>query len=217
MYSLRLFHDTVPAATACRPVYGQHMILYVLRGSAYINNELVTSDSAKYCMDTANIMSADEETVIWRFELLPTAAPLCYAEGEGVKSVLKIQRRVRMFDLTPRTQWLFRLDCIYDNLGSTGLHSHPGSGIRCLLSGDLHVRGTIGEESDNVNQGDTWYEEGSYPIVSSTHGTEPSAFLRGMVLPVEYATYPDTAMWIEGAKSVQSSWKSYSQQVVRLR
>ena len=45
---------------------------------------------------------------------------------------------------------------------------------------------------------------------------DPSDFLRGMVLPVEYAEYPDTAMWIEGLKSVQSSWKSYSQQIVRL-
>lgn len=217
MYSLRLFHDTIPANTKAEPVNGQHMILYVLRGTAIINDETVMADSAKYCEDVAYVSSGNEETVVWRFELLPTASPLFYMTGAGVKSVLKMNRRVRMFDLSPRTQWLFRLDCIYDNLGSTGLHSHPGSGIRCLLGGNLHVRGTIGEESDNVKQGDTWYEEGSYPIVSTTYGEDPTAFLRGMVLPVEYAQYPDTAMWIEGAKVVQSSWKSYSQQVVRLR
>lgn len=217
MYSLRLFHDTIPAGTAAEPVNGQHMILYVLRGSAVINDEAVSADTAKYCEDTAYVEAGSEETVIWRFELLPTCTPPAYMKGNGIKSILKMQRRVRMFELSARTQWLFRLDCIYDNLGSTGLHSHPGSGIRCLLSGDLHVRGAIGEESDNEKQGDTWYEEGSYPIISSTHGTEPSAFLRGMVLPAEYAEYPDTAMWIEGSKSVQSSWKSYSQQVVRLR
>ena len=122
-----------------------------------------------------------------------------------------------MFELTPRTKWLFRLDCIYDNQGSTGLHSHPGSGIRCLLSGNLHVRSSIGEESDNIRQGDCWYEEGSYPIVSTTDKGTTSSFLRGMVLPMEYAEYPDTAMWIEGKKSVISSWKSYAQEVVRLR
>jgi len=217
MYSLRLFHDTIPANVKAEPVYGQHMILYVLRGKAYINDELVEADTAKYCEEVAYVAAGDEETVVWRFELLPTADPLCYMSGDGIKSILKIKRRVRMFDLAPRSQWLFRLDCIYDNLGSTGLHSHPGSGIRCLLSGELHVRGTIGEESDNVKQGDTWYEEGSYPIVSTNFSDTPSAFLRGMVLPVEYDKYPDTAMWIEGAKAVQSSWKSYSQQVVRLR
>ena len=119
--------------------------------------------------------------------------------------------------IIPQNKMAFQTDCIYDNLGSTGLHSHPGSGIRCLLKGNLHVRGVIGESSDNEKEGDAWYEEGSYPIISTTYGDDPAAFLRGMVLPVEYDQYPDTAMWIEGSKSVQSSWKGYAQQVVMLR
>ena len=73
------------------------------------------------------------------------------------------------------------------------------------------------ECSDNTKTGDAWYEEGSYPIISTTYGDEPAAFLRGMILPVEYDEYPDTAMWIEGEKKVQSSWKNYSQQVIMLR
>ena len=101
MYSLRLFHDTMPANTKAEPVYGQHMILYGLRGTAYINDEAVAADTAKYCEDVAYISSGDEETVVWRFELLPTAAPFCYMSGDGIKSVLKIARRVRMFDLSP--------------------------------------------------------------------------------------------------------------------
>ncbi len=62
------------------------------------------------------------------------------------------------------------------------------------------MRGVIGECSDNTKTGDAWYEEGSYPIISTTYGDEPAAFLRGMILPVEYDEYPDTAMWIEGRK-----------------
>ena len=223
MYSLRLFHDRIPAHTVLEPIEAQHQILYVHSGSAVINDKPVSADEAAYCRDVARVETG-EDAVIWRFQLLRTAAALDYARGEGVKSVLKMDRPVRMFELTPRTQWLFRLDCIYDNVGSTGLHSHPGSGIRCLKAGELHVRGKIGECSDNVKCGDTWYEEGSYPIVSTSYDPDgdstetkiPSDFLRGMVLPVEYAQYPDTAMWIEGAKAVQSSWKSYSQQIVRL-
>ena len=217
MYSLRLFHDYLPSGAKLRPIEVQHAIYYVLEGAAEINGKTAAQDTAVYAMDIANIRSPDQDTTLWRFELVPTDAPLVYAESGGACSEMKLRRRVRMFELTPRTQWLFRLDCIYDNVGSTGLHSHPGSGIRCLLSGNLHVRGAIGEESDNVNPGDCWYEEGSYPIISTTYDDIPTAFLRGMVLPVEYAQYPDTAMWIEGAKAVQSSWKSYSQQIVRLR
>ncbi len=217
MYTLRLYHDFLPAGVEAEPLDTQHAILYVLKGEATINDEVVKADTAKYCMDNIRVTAGDVDTVIWRFELIPTEAPKAYMQGRGIKSVLKILRRVRMFELAPRQEWLFRLDCIYNNMGSTGLHSHPGSGIRCLIEGELHVRGVIGEASDNVKLGDTWYEEGSYPIVSTNFSDTPSNFLRGMVLPVEYATYPDTAMWIEGAKEVQSEWKSYSQQVVRLR
>ena len=217
MYSLRLYHDFVPAGVKCKQLKTQHTIVYVLKGSAEINGVQVAADTAHYCMDNVLIATGGEDAVLWRWELVPTAMPDAYLEGEGVTSVLKVARRVRMFQLSPRTKWLFRLDCIYDNLGSTGLHSHPGSGIRCLLAGNLHVRGDIGECSDNEKQGDAWYEEGSYPIVSTTYGDDPAAFLRGMVLPVEYDKYPDTAVWIEGEKKVQSSWKNYSQQIVMLR
>lgn len=224
MYSLRLFHDSIPAGVEIKPVECQHQIIYVYSGAVTVNDTEVKADAAQYAQDCARI-TALEDSVVWRFQLLRTAEPLAYAEGDGVKSVLKMDRRVRMFDLQPRSQWLFRLDCIFNNVGSTGLHSHPGSGIRCLKSGELHVRGRVGEESDNVKPGDTWYEEGSYPIVSTSYmpdgkheadPSNPSDFLREMILPVEYAEYPDTAMWIEGAKGVQSSWKSYSQQIVRL-
>ena len=224
MYSLRLFQDTIPAGVTVKPIECQHQIIYVYRGSITMNDVRVGCDAAQYAQDCTRI-AALEDSIIWRFQLLRTSEPLHYAEGDGVSSILTMNRRVRMFDLQPRSQWLFRLDCIYDNVGSTGLHSHPGSGIRCLKSGQLHVRGRVGEESDNVRPGDAWYEEGSYPIVSTSYMPDgrheadpgdPSDFLRGMVLPVEYAEYPDTAMWIEGLKGVQSSWKSYSQQVVRL-
>ena len=75
MYSLRLFHDTIPAGVKAEPVYGQHMILYVLRGKAVINDETVEADTAKYCEDVACVCAGDEETVVWRFELLPTCSP----------------------------------------------------------------------------------------------------------------------------------------------
>jgi hypothetical protein len=104
-----------------------------------------------------------------------------------------------------------------DNEGSTGLHSHPGSGIRCMIEGHLRVESEKGECSDNRRPGDAWYEEGSYPLVSTSDAGEKATFLRGMVLPPEYSKYPDTAIWIEGVKSCKSGWKSYAQNVVTLR
>jgi hypothetical protein len=119
-----------------------------------------------------------------------TEEPNNLAWGDGVTSRLRMSRRIRMFELVPTSKWLFRLDCIYNNRGSTGLHSHPGSGIRCMLKGHLRVESDKGESSDNRLTGDCWYEEGSYPLISTSDPGESADFLRGMVLPPEYARYP---------------------------
>jgi len=216
MYSLRLFHDHLPSGAKVQPIESQHAFYYVFKGAVEINGEKVEQDNAVYSMDIANIRSLEQDTTIWRFELVRTDSPLAYATGDGVCSELKIRRRVHMFELSPKTDWFYRLDSIYNRIGTTGLHSHPGCGIRCLLNGNLHVRGSIGENSDNVNPGDSWFEEGAYPIVSTTYDEIPTGFLRGMLLPVEYAQHRDTVIWLESVPNTGSSWKSYAQTIVRL-
>jgi hypothetical protein len=126
-----------------------------------------------------------------------------------------------MFDLVPTTKWLLRLDGIETAGGDTspGAHSHPGSGIRCLLSGEWHVRSEQGEESDNVAPGDCWYEEGSYPIYGRDKIVKPAKTLRCMILPPEFETNPDTAIWIEAhvKPKHKSDWRKYVNKVVYLR
>ncbi len=152
-----------------------------------------------------------------RGDLVRTAEPNNLASGEGIVSHLRMSRHSRMFELVPTSKWQFKLDCIVDNEGSTGLHSHPGSGIRCLLDGDLTVVSDKGECSVNEKQGDFWYEEGAYPLVSTTRPGNRANLLRGMILPPEYADYPDTAVWIEGKKTCKSGWKLYAQSIITLK
>lgn len=217
MYTLRLYHDTyAPGSRAEDDLEAQHSIAYVLEGVAVINGQQVEADHAVYCKDVASIEAGDEGAAVWRWELVRTEEPNNLAWGDGVTSRLRMSRHIRMFELVPTSKWLFRLDCIYNNRGSTGLHSHPGSGIRCMLQGHLRVESDKGESSDNRLTGDCWYEEGSYPLISTSDPGESADFLRGMVLPPEYARYPDTAVWIEGKKPCESDWKSYVQQVVTL-
>ncbi len=217
MYTLRLYHDAyAPNARAARDLEAQHSIAYVLSGSTVINGQNVAHDTALYCKDVASVEAGPDGAIVWRWELVRTEAPNNLAYGDGVSSRLRMSRRIRMFELVPTSKWLFRLDCIYNNRGSTGLHSHPGSGIRCMLDGHLRVESDKGESSDNHLTGDCWYEEGSYPLISTSDQGETADFLRGMVLPPEYDRYPDTAIWIEGKKSCESDWKSYGQNVVTL-
>ncbi len=217
MYTLRLYHDVyAPGSVAEDDLEAQHSIAYVLEGAAALNGQLLEADQALYYKDVTSVEAGGEGAVIWRWELVRTEEPNNLAWGDGVTSRLRMSRRIRMFELVPTSKWLFRLDCIYNNRGSTGLHSHPGSGIRCMLKGHLRVESDKGESSDNRLTGDCWYEEGSYPLISTSDPGESADFLRGMVLPPEYARYPDTAVWIEGAKPCESDWRSYVQTVVTL-
>ena len=217
MYTLRLYHDRyAPDSTTEEDLEAQHSIAYVLNGSVTINGKALAADEALYVKDVAQVEAGPEGASVWRWELVRTDDPNNLAWGDGVTSRLRMSRRIRMFELVPTSKWLFRLDSIYNNQGSTGLHSHPGSGIRCMLKGHLRVESDKGESSDNWLTGDCWYEEGSYPLVSTSDAGETADFLRGMVLPPEYDKYPDTAVWIEGTKSCHSEWKSDAQTVVTL-
>ena len=208
-YLLKLFHDGMtPESEATPGLEAQHTIIYVYSGSATINGQTVKADAAAYAEDFAAIKAGPEGAVLWRWELVPEGVLLHLLAGKAVTSVLRLSPKVKMFELVPTTKWIFRLDCIINSEGSTGLHSHPGSGIRCMIDGQLRVRSEKGESSDNTRPGDYWYEEGAYPLVSTSDPGNKATFLRGMVLPPDFEKYPDTAIWIEkGTKIVKSGWE----------
>jgi len=216
MYNLRFYQDTFPPDAACADLYAQHSILYVYRGSALISGRGLQADQALYATDAIPVTAGGDGAVVWRWELEREEAKPDIACGEGVVSRLRMVRKIKMFEMYPTTRWLFKLDCICNNIGTTGLHSHPGSGIRCLLSGNLNTASEKGEDTRNYDPGDCWYEEGAYPLVSTTDEGSMANFLRGMILPPEYAKYPDTAIWIEG-KQCSSDWKGYLSQIIHLR
>lgn len=217
VYTLRLYQDLLePNTESNSDLEAQHSILYVHEGSATVNGQFLEKDHAVYHRDVMAIEAGPSGASIWRWELVRSSEPNNLIGGEGIRSRLRMSRHVRMFQLVPTSKWLFRLDSIMNNEGSTGLHSHPGSGIRCMIEGHLRVESEKGECADSWKAGDPWYEEGSYPLVSTSDPGETATFLRGMVLPPEYVKYPDTAVWIEGTKSCKSDWKSYVQSVVTL-
>ena len=217
MYTLRLYHDTLDPNAKSSDLYAQHSIIYLLRGSAALAGKELKADEASYFSDAVSVAAGPDGAVLWRWELVRADDGYNLAAGDGVASNIKMVRKIKMFEMYPTTRWQFKLDSIVDNEGSTGLHSHPGSGIRCLISGNLSTVSEKGEDTSNFNQGDCWYEEGAYPLVSSTRPGDKATFLRGMILPPEFAEYPDTAIWIEGNKGCKSSWKGYVSKVIHLR
>jgi quercetin dioxygenase-like cupin family protein len=76
------------------------------------------------------------------------------------------------------------------------LHTHPGPGLRVLLEGRIRIE-TQGT-SHEYGPFESWYETGPDPVFAAASETEPTAFVRVLVLPVEWAgkrtiTYVDPA------------------------
>jgi quercetin dioxygenase-like cupin family protein len=89
-------------------------------------------------------------------------------------------------ELDPSTQWLMRCDRVdFQPGGIAYRHTHPGPGIRYLLFGSI----TIDSEGEQhtYGPGEPWFERGPDPVLATTSPDEPSAFVRVMVLPAEWA------------------------------
>jgi hypothetical protein len=81
------------------------------------------------------------------------------------------------------TDWLVRCDRIdFPPGGIAYRHTHPGAGIRRLLFGSIRIEGPGGHVAD-YGPGGAWFEGFDYPVLATASETEPSAFVRVMVLP----------------------------------
>jgi quercetin dioxygenase-like cupin family protein len=100
-------------------------------------------------------------------------------------------------DLDPATGWIMRLDRIdFDPGGIAYRHTHPGPGIRYLLFGEITIDSEGAQHT--YGPGEPWFERGPDPVLATTTPDEPSAFVRVLVLPEEWAgkrtiTYVDPA------------------------
>lgn len=88
-------------------------------------------------------------------------------------------------DLDPAQEWLMRCDRIdFPPGGVAYRHTHPGPGIRRLLFGSIRIE--TGGDSSEYGPGGAWFESGPAPVFAAASRTEPSAFVRVMLLPREW-------------------------------
>src|ERR671933_1479593 len=85
-------------------------------------------------------------------------------------------------ELDAGAEHLFRCDRVDLPAGSvTPKHTHAGPGLRCVLHGD--VRAEVGGRKSFRRAGEGWFEPGAAPIVGRMSPREPTAFVRGLILP----------------------------------
>ena len=110
-----------------------------------------------------------------------------------------VEGHALVWDLTerPAAPSVIRCDRVDFPPGSVAhLHTHPGPGLRVLLEGRIRIE-TQGE-SQEYGPFDWWYETGPDPVLAAASEAEPTAFVRVLVLPAEWAgkrtiTYVDPA------------------------
>jgi quercetin dioxygenase-like cupin family protein len=84
-----------------------------------------------------------------------------------------------------RGEWIVRCDRIdFPPGGVAHLHTHPGPGIRCLLFGAIRVES--GGETHEYGPLEAWFERGPEPVLATASETEPTAFVRALLLPREW-------------------------------
>ena len=82
--------------------------------------------------------------------------------------------------------WIMRLDRIdFDPGGTAYRHTHPGPGIRYLLFGEITIDSEGAQHT--YGPGEPWFERGPDPVLATTKADEPSAFVRVLLLPAEWA------------------------------
>jgi hypothetical protein len=89
-------------------------------------------------------------------------------------------------DPDPTLGWVARCDRVDFPPGSVAYrHVHPGPGIRRLLFGSLRIESE--GESRVYGPGEPWFEGSEQPVLATASETEPTAFVRVLLLPGEWA------------------------------
>jgi quercetin dioxygenase-like cupin family protein len=103
-------------------------------------------------------------------------------DGERRDAALAVE-----VDLEPHAAWIARCDRVdFPPGGVAYRHVHPGPGIRRLLFGELTVERTSG--SRTYRAGEAWFEGAGEPVLATASAAEPTAFVRVLLLPEEWAT-----------------------------
>ncbi len=140
-------------------------------GAETIGGDRVVYDVAN---DSAYFGAADVEghALVWQLDETPEQA-------EGAR----LSRRVQ---LDPYADWVMRCDRIdFPPGGIAYTHTHPGPGIRYLLHGELDI--TTEGKMSSYGKGGAWFESGPDPVLATASEHQPTAFVRVLILPAEWA------------------------------
>lgn len=180
---LRLIEDRLEAGTQVS-LPATNRVIYVVDGQADVRSgeltERINPNEAWHWSGEMNISGGRGGAKVWRWELVD--APESnngQASGTGVESRVKLSAEI---EVDGDGEYLMRCDRVDFPLGGIAYtHTHQGSGIRCLYTGEFDV--TVAGETKHLNPGVPWFEAGPDPVYAEASKTELTAFIRVMILP----------------------------------
>lgn len=151
-------------------------VLFVASGSVALSSgsgdwpQVLEADQAALGRAAVDLRATGEEATVLSWSL---GAPSSGDQESDLWASL---------DLHPDRSHLVRCDRVdFPPGGEALLHTHQGPGIRCLLKGELAV--TVDGHTKQLEPLDPWFESGPEPVYAAASETEPTAFVRVMVLP----------------------------------
>jgi hypothetical protein len=184
-FELRLYKDEIaPASAITLPAQAQAVeAIYVVAGGLRVTTAALTAacgvNSAFHAAGAAQITGGSLPSVALRWELAAAGAPQTLLSGAGASSISLLTAPLAL----DRSQgYLLRCDRVdFPPKGEALLHTHQGGGIRCLLFGGIEIE-TKGARH-RYGPLNAWFEAGLDPVYAGASPTEPSAFVRLMILP----------------------------------
>ena len=187
---------------------GQHIALFVISGGLSVaGHPVAAGDGIHVDGSTDDIVSANAETEVLQFIVDPdSSAGTPSANGRLICEA--------SFELPQGGQFL-RLDQVAFPPGASAYrHVHPGAGIRFLTKGTLDIQSDHGVEQ--MAAGIAWFEDANSPVKATASHSRPTAFVRGMVLPIDFLGKP-TITYLnpsDGAKpKLQTNTRFFDQQI----
>jgi quercetin dioxygenase-like cupin family protein len=169
-HDLSLYEGTLPPGQEVATPAGIGA-LYVLRGAV---SGGAGEGEARLWRSGAPVVAGAEGAQVLLWWLGPGAADPPFE--------LQLRRTVEL----PAGRHLLRCDKVeFPPGGVAYTHTHRGPGIRRLIAGAFRV--WVGEDARDVPLGGSWFEAGPDPVYAEGSGSQPTAFVRVMVLPEELA------------------------------
>lgn len=182
-YSFQLDREFSQDHLATSPTESIHSALWLESGSITKNGEVIAQgDGTTINFQDQLVNVGDNPATVLRFQVVNAQA-----YKDFTTTPIDIERS-SFFNQSFSTSWqeaILRLDQVDFPAGAVAYkHTHSGTGIRHLVKGGLTIDGEHGIQQ--MLPRDSWFEDVNSPVIATAIDSEPSCFIRLMLLPLEF-------------------------------